>query len=247
VWEKKGKVMPPRIVFEDDTLLILDKPSGWIVTEARTTKNQPVVQTWLKDNFKPACRRGRFPVLNDKLLRNGIVHRLDKETSGLLVVAKTKKAFDKLQAQFKAREVEKKYTALVHGRIELKQGEIEVPVGRLPWNRERFGVLPGGKKAATRYKVIKHYPDYTLLILTPKTGRTHQIRIHLKYLGHPIVSDLFYAGRKTARCDRTWCPRLFLHASEISFKHPETGKTVSFKSDLPSELKTCLKKLTSLN
>ena len=171
------------------------------------------------------------------------MHRLDKETSGILIVAKTKKAFENLQQQFKDRKISKTYTALVHGQVEPKEGTIEAPVGRLPWRRDRFGVLPGGREATTGYKVREYYKDYTLLELKPKTGRTHQIRIHLKHLGHPVVADTFYAGRKTARADRLWCPRLFLHASGISFTHPETGKEISFKSKLPADL---LQVLTNL-
>lgn len=234
--------MQPKVVFEDKDLLVIDKPPGWIVNEAETTKCQPVVQPWIAANFK-------FQISNDKLFRNGIVHRLDKETSGILLVAKTKKAFENLQSQFKKRQVEKVYTALVHGKVEPEEETVKVPVGRLPWNRERFGVIPGGRSAETFYKVSAYYildtTHYTLLTLYPKTGRTHQIRIHLKYLKHPIVSDEFYTGRKTARNDREWCPRLFLHASEIKFNHPKSGKSVSFKTDLPSDLKSALGSLST--
>jgi len=247
------KPMEPRIIFEDDYLIVLDKPPGWVVNEADTTKHQKVVQKWL-------VKERPYELAKNSELRSGIVHRLDKETSGVLVVAKKAMAFKDLQAQFKARKVKKTYTALVHGKVEPEKGTINAPVGRLPWNRERFGVLPGGRSAETKYKVVGYYEceevrpfkvhlsraksrDYSLLTLSPKTGRTHQIRIHLKYLGHPIVSDEFYAGRKTARRDRIWCPRLFLHANKISFTHPEKGKIVSFKSKLPDDLQSCLKKL----
>ena len=173
------------------------------------------------------------------------MHRLDKETSGLLVVAKTINAFENLQSQFKERKVKKTYIALAHGEIEPKEGEITASVGRLPWRRERFGVLPGGREAVTKYKVISYYTlsanTYTLLRLMPQTGRTHQIRIHLKFIGHPIVGDEFYAGRKTARRDRLWCPRLFLHAKTLSFDHPETGKRLNFESNLPFDLAKTLK------
>lgn len=230
--------MDPKIIFEDTAILILDKPSGWIVNDAKTTKNTPVVQTWLRENFN-------YPLAKSHEARSGIVHRLDKETSGILLVAKTLFAFQNLQSQFKGRVVEKSYIALVHGKVEPEEGEIQVPVGRLPWNRERFGVLPGGRESITRYKVSKHYNGYTLIDLSPKTGRTHQIRIHMKYLGHPLVSDEFYAGRKTARSDRNWCPRLFLHAASISFKDPHEGKRLTFQSDLPSQLKDVLNQLSA--
>ena len=231
--------MEPKIIFEDESILILDKPSGWITNSATTTKNQPVLQGWLS--------KLDYPLSKDKEFRSGIVHRLDKETSGILVAAKTKEAFENLQSQFKERRVEKIYVALVHGKVEPSEGKIEVPVGRLPLRHDRFGVLPGGREAETGYKVIGYYDTksekFTLLKLYPKTGRTHQIRIHLKYIGHPIVSDEFYAGRKTARNDRKWSARLFLHAKRISFFHPTDGKELSFESDLSEDLNGALKNL----
>lgn len=230
----------PKIIYEDVSLMVLEKPASWIVNEAETTKGQQVIQEWLN--------KLDYPLANNREYRSGIVHRLDKETSGILLVAKTKEAFEKLQKEFKERRVEKTYTALVHGRVE-RDGMIEVPVGRLPWRRDRFGVLPGGREAETRYRVIKNLEfnkeKFTLLELKPKTGRTHQIRIHLKYIGHPIVADEFYAGRKTARDDRKWCPRLFLHAGGIKFPNPIGGNILEFKSDLPSDLKNALQKLES--
>ncbi|MEK7112422.1 MAG: RluA family pseudouridine synthase [Patescibacteria group bacterium] len=235
--------MEPNIIYEDESLLVLDKPSGWIVNEAETTTDQPVVQNWLKENFQ-------FSIFNFQELRNGIVHRLDKETSGILIVAKTKEAFVSLQEQFKSRKVEKAYTALVHGKVEPKGGEVEVPVGRLPWRKDRFGVLPGGRASKTSYGAVGYYQKenetFSLVEARPKTGRTHQIRIHFKYLGHPVVSDEFYAGRKTARKDRTWCPRLFLHASQIKFIHPVSHKSMEFHSELPGNLKEILYKLSPL-
>lgn len=184
-----------------------------------------------------------------------MVHRIDKETSGVLIIAKNPEAFSELQRQFKEREVAKKYLALAHGKVVPEEGSITAAVGRLPWNRERFGVLPGGREAETEYRVLsisKLVPvgmeyrgkeEFSLLELHPKTGRTHQIRVHLKSIGHPIVGDAFYAGRKTSREDRKWCPRLFLHAAEISFKHPKTGEKMMVKSELPKDLTEVLGKL----
>ena len=233
-------MIKPDIVFEDEYLLILDKPSGWIVNSAVTTKEQPVIQNWLRDNFD-------YKISKDDNLRSGIVHRIDKETSGLLIVAKTESAFRELQRQFKQREVEKTYITLVHGKVDLEEGVIEVPVGRLPWRRDRFGIVAGGRDSKTDYKLIDLYKKgndyYSLLECFPKTGRTHQIRIHMKHINHAIVSDYFYAGRKTSRNDREWCPRLFLHAKNISFTHPVHNKKITFELPLSNDLNKALKKL----
>lgn len=228
----------PKIIFEDNDVLVVSKPSGWITNDADTAKEQPVLQRWLKDMYD-------YETTSDRQYRDGIVHRLDKETSGILLVGKTFHAFENLQRQFKERVVTKRYQALVHGKVKNSEGSIAVPVGRLPWRRDRFGVLPGGRNAFTKYTVISAYrsksrEDFTLVELSPKTGRTHQIRIHMKHLGHPLVSDTFYAGRKTARKDRVWCARLFLHASSITFNHPRTEQSMSFDDSLPQDLSIVL-------
>jgi 23S rRNA pseudouridine1911/1915/1917 synthase len=227
--------MEPKIIYEDDSFFVVDKPSGWITNDADTTTDQPVLQTWMRENFD-------YPLKGNRELRDGIVHRLDKETSGLLIVAKTKEVFEKLQAEFKNREVSKTYIALLHGKVTPSEGEIKAEVGRLPWHRSRFGVLPGGRESTTVYKVLEYYPGnnagHSLVEFYPKTGRTHQIRIHARAIGHAIVADEFYAGRKTARNDRKWCPRLFLHSTSIKFIHPVTGKVVEFKSNLPEDLES---------
>jgi len=230
----------PKIIFEDDSFFVVDKPSGWITNDADTTTTQPVLQTWIRENFD-------YPLKGNREFRDGIVHRLDKETSGIVIVAKTQEAFTKLQSGFKERKISKSYIALLHGKVEPTEGVITVTVGRLPWHRSRFGVLPGGRESTTEYKVLEFYPGnnagHSLVEFYPKTGRTHQIRIHARHIGHAIVADEFYAGRKTARNDRKWCPRLFLHATSIKFIHPETNKEVEFKSDLPEDLKDVLLKL----
>lgn len=228
---------PPKIIFENESLMVLNKPAGWVVTFVESAKKFPILETWLKKNFD-------YEVSGSKEFRSGIVHRLDKETSGCIVVAKTKDSFVDIQKQFKERKVKKTYLALVHGKVFPKEGEIIAPLGRLPWRKDRFGVLAGGREAETKYKVIEFYKrkgeDFSLVEAYPKTGRTHQIRIHLKHLGYPIVSDEFYTGRKTARDDRMWCPRLFLHASEIGFSDPKTGKKIKVKADLNKDLKKVL-------
>lgn len=235
--------MEPKILFEDESVLVIDKPAGWIVNEASTTGDTPVLQSWLAKNFG-------FEISKSFEYRSGIVHRLDKETSGVLVIAKNPESFESLQKQFKDRQIKKTYLALVHGRVGEVKGAIEVPVGRLPWRRDRFGILPGGRAALTEFTVIDYYKKgndlFSLLSLSPKTGRTHQIRIHLKYLGHSIVADDFYAGRKTSRKDKLWCPRLFLHAYKIEFVNPQTGKKLEVQSDLPWDLKNSLASLEKI-
>lgn len=236
--------MNPKIIFEDTALLVIDKPAGWIVNDAISAKDQPVVQNWIRENFD-------FPIAHNADVRNGIVHRLDKETSGLLVIAKTEEAFTFLQKQFKERKTKKVYRALVHGTIREQEGTIDAPVGRLPWRRDRFGVLPGGRTAVTGYKVMATYKNkhsvYSLVELYPETGRTHQIRIHMKHIGHPLVADEFYAGRKTSRSDRKWCPRLFLHAYSLSIGHPMTSRELSFSVNLPIDLERALLTLEKLS
>lgn len=238
-------IINPKLIYEDDSFFVVEKPSGWITNEAGTTTTQPVIQTWMKKNLI-------YPLNGNREARDGIVHRLDKETSGILLVAKTKDAFEELQRQFKEREVTKTYNALVHGQVLEKEGIINEPVSRLPWRRDRFGVFPDGRNALTNYKVVTKYQlqetkeTFTLLELKPKTGRTHQIRIHLKHIGHPIVADEFYAGRKTARKDRKWSKRLFLHAGGITFLHPKTHLKISFESKLPIDLRETLEQLTTL-
>ncbi|MCL4352990.1 RluA family pseudouridine synthase [Patescibacteria group bacterium] len=252
-----------KIIYEDGDILVLDKPSGITVNRSDTTKEEKTVQDWVEQkfsifNFRAVgkasgdARQFSKDEETDFYKRAGIVHRLDKETSGILLAAKTPEAFINLARQFKERMVKKTYLALAHGKVEPATGEISVPIGRLPWNRKRFGVLAGGREAQTRYRVISNFKfqvsnsqkDLTFLELYPQTGRTHQIRVHLKYLLHPIFADSLYAGRKTVREDREFLPRLFLHAGRISFFHPKTQAMVSFESPLPSSLQSFLNLLS---
>lgn len=244
---QRADFLVPKVVFEDNQILVLEKPAGMVVNRAKSVKGE-TLQDWVEGylgwDWESLKALKGTEGTEDFILRSGIVHRLDKETSGLLIVAKTPEAFENLQKQFKERKVKKKYLALVHSKVEPREGEIKAPVGRLPWSREKFGVIPGGRKAETKYKVISNWilvignkkEKYSLLGLEPETGRTHQIRVHLKYLRHPIVSDSTYAGRKTSRGDRKWCPRMFLHASGLEFFHPKTGKKIKFASKLPEDL-----------
>jgi 23S rRNA pseudouridine1911/1915/1917 synthase len=244
----------PEVIFEDESLLVLDKPPGLVVDNSETQKTD-TLEEWLKE-------RGIT------LERGGIVHRLDKDTSGLILVAKTEAVLENLQNQFSERVVKKEYLALVHGEIK-EPGVIEGNIGRNPDHREKFTVLDtGGREAVTEYapernflineeRLKEIFPDFnkiqmrklstinyqtlTLVRCFPKTGRTHQIRVHLKHIGFPIVSDEKYVGRKMYRLDHRWCPRQFLHAAKISFKHPVSDEPMEFESKLPQDLEIALK------
>lgn len=248
--------MQPNILYEDDTLLIIDKPAGWIVNRADTSANFTTIQDWIEERNKSlGLRIKNLNETSDFAKRSGIVHRIDKDTSGILVGAKTQESFDLIQNQFKERKVKKTYIALTHGKIVNKEGIINAPIGRLPWNRMRFGVFPTGRESKTSYKVIgyrmiqplknkrkntQEQEILTYLEVYPATGRTHQIRVHFLYLGHPMFGDALYAGRKTARLDRQFITRHFLHAARIEFIHPTTKTRVRFESPLPADLSSFL-------
>lgn len=233
------------IIFQNDDFLVIDKPFGITVNKSDTTKDEETFQSILEEESIVDLKSVDDEFVN----RGGIVHRLDKETSGVIIVAKNATSFKNLQSQFKERRVEKSYIALAHGEIIPEKGEIIAPVGRLPWNRMRFGVLAGGREANTSYETIRSYDSpnsiekLTLVRLFPKTGRTHQIRVHLKFINRPIFSDPLYGGRKTARNDRKILPRVFLHAESIKFFDPKSEEKLEFSSPLPVELKELLENL----
>ncbi len=239
-------------IYEDEDLLVIDKPAGITVNKSETTVNQITIQYWSETQFEIDLKIAEDNTASDFYKRGGIVHRLDKETSGILLIAKTEHAFIELQKQFKDRTVKKTYISLTHGKISEDTKEINVPGGRLPWNRKQFGIIPGGRESKTMLKVLEYILNkktkepLTLVELYPQSGRTHQIRVHLKYIGHPVFSDFLYAGRKTARKDRKILPRVFLHAAKISFKHPTTGEAVNIESSLPTELFELLQTLNKI-
>jgi 23S rRNA pseudouridine1911/1915/1917 synthase len=232
-------------IYEDEDILVIDKPAYVTVNRSETTHNQVTIQDWVEEKLQIRMDNEQDPD-HDFYKRGGIVHRLDKETSGILILAKNVHAFESLQRQFKERTVKKTYLSLAHGKVAPAEGQINVPVGRLPWNRMQFGILPGGRESVTNYKVVGYYTNdkskeiLTLVELYPQSGRTHQIRVHLKYIGHPVFSDYLYGGRKTSRKDRVSLARVFLHASKISFIHPISQKTISLESQLPKELQEYL-------
>lgn len=234
----------PSIVFEDEYFLVLNKPAGMVVNRADTVKGKVTLQDWIEERLKVQGSRFKVEEESDFIRRSGIVHRIDKETSGLILVAKDESTFYDLQKQFKEGSVEKAYIGLCHGKVQSREGEINVPVGRLPWDRKKFGVVPLGRESRTLYKVLEYKTlkidrreeILSLLELYPKTGRTHQIRVHLRYVGHPIFADALYAGRKNIRTDRKLLSRQFLHAAKMSFTHPKTGERLTFESPLSPEL-----------
>ena len=231
--------LPVDILFEDDDLLVVNKPSGMVVHVGAGVKSGTLVNALLH-HIGELSREGGD-------LRPGIVHRLDRMTSGVLVVAKTDAAHRELSAQFKDRNVHKTYVALVHGRLEKEAGEIEKPIGRDPGHRTRMRA--GGiraREAKTRYRVIRRFPYFTLVEAEPETGRTHQIRVHFSSIGHPIVGDTLYRapGRVTigGREEKT-LGRNFLHAAAIEFTHPHDARKMRFEAPLPDELRGLLEKL----
>ncbi len=236
------------ILYEDEHLLVVNKPPGIVVNRADSVKGE-TVQDWAAKKLSVFSHQSSANVEDkDFYDRAGIVHRIDKETSGILLIAKTPDTFRALQDQFKERTVKKTYIAIVHGNLVPPEGEIRAPVGRLPWNRERFGIVPGGKESATRYKVIGHQvsvigknkEDVSVVELYPETGRTHQIRVHMKYINHPIVGDYLYAGRKTSRDDRVWAPRVMLHAWKIVCQHPVTMRELAIEAPIPDDMNSII-------
>lgn len=223
------------IIYEDDNIIILDKPAGISTHPARTEQHDTIVSGLL--SYYPAIKNvGDAPEI-----RPGIVHRLDKDTSGLMVVAKNQKAFDWLKKQFIERRIVKKYLALVVGKTKEKKGIISKAIGRAKHFGKRT-IIPykQQKEATTTFKVIKYFSGYSLVEAEPETGRTHQIRVHFASIGHPIADDKLYGFKRQLQPKEL--NRQFLHASYLKFTLPD-GKMVEFKSKLPSDLEKCLQKL----
>jgi 23S rRNA pseudouridine1911/1915/1917 synthase len=223
------EAIPLNIIYEDDDVIVVDKPAGLAVHPAPGRPGHTLLNAVLS----------HFPHLADisDSLRPGIVHRLDKDTSGVMLVAKNRVAQTGLINQFKARSIVKAYLVLVRGRLTPERGIIEAAVGRDPRNRKRMAVVHGGREARTEYQVIKYLGDCSLLEVLPETGRTHQIRVHLAAIGYPVVGDAVY-GVKSDHLSRQ-----FLHASRLGFKLPSTGEYVEFNSELPPDLAQALKNM----
>ncbi len=226
------EAIPLNIVYEDDDLLVIDKPAGLTVHPAPGHPAHTLVNAILS-------HLSSLPDTGDRL-RPGIVHRLDKDTSGLMLVAKNSGAHRNLTEQFKSRSIVKAYITLVKGHLTPADGIIEAPIGRDRLHRERMAVVPEdkGREARTQYHVIDYIGNYTLLEVRPETGRTHQIRVHLAAIGYPVVGDKVYGVKSS------YLSRQFLHASRLGFHLPSTGEYIEFQSELHPDLQQALKAIS---
>ncbi len=224
--------IPLNIVYEDDDMLVVDKPAGLTVHPAPGHRSHTMVNAIL----------AHCPDLQGigGSMRPGIVHRLDKDTSGLMMVAKNDAAQQNLSSQMKARSVVKRYSVLVQGHLSPATGVIEAAIGRDPRDRKKMAVVSEGREARTQYRVIRYLDNYTLIEVTLETGRTHQIRVHLSAIGFPVVGDEVYGRRSPV------LKRQFVHACHLGFRLPSTGEYVEFDSQLPSDLEEALKRFSRL-
>lgn len=217
------------IVYEDDDLIILNKPSGLVVHPGSGNFSHTLVNGLMAYTSNLSNINGGA--------RCGIVHRLDKDTSGLMVVAKTNKAHVLLAQMFKEHTIKRTYIALLIGNLPYENAVIDAPIKRDSSNFNQMGVFEGGKKAITHLKVLKRYKDYTLVSLNLETGRTHQIRVHMKYIGYPIYNDPVYSKHSSTEFGQ------FLHSWQIEFTHPISGKLLKFACDCPKEMQDFIKGL----
>ena len=222
--------MNPKIIYEDENVIVIDKPAGLTVHASDETHKRETLVSFLVEHHPPLKNIG------ENAFRPGIVHRLDKETSGLMVVAKNNETFFDLKKQFQERKIEKKYIALVSGAVEKNEGIIDTPLIKTGTTTR---VVAHGKLAITEYKVIGRYSGYTLVEVTPKTGRQHQIRVHFTSINHPLACDKLY-GRKSKKCP-AGLTRHFLHAYHLKFTLKNA--LMEFESELPKDLANALKML----
>jgi len=237
--------IPVDVVYEDDDLAVINKPAGMMVHAGAgatdDARNRGTLVNALLHRMASLSQAGGE-------LRPGIVHRLDKETSGLIIVAKNDEAHRKLSAQFAAREVKKKYVALVHGWLKKDSGTVDQSISRDRVRRTRMTTrLRGGRSAVTHYRVVRRldtrFGRFTLLDVAIDTGRTHQIRVHMAAMGHPVVGDTVYGAPREIRGHNAAIKlrRNFLHAAELEFRHPRNGESIALKSDVPEELREFLR------
>lgn len=229
-WKARAENIPLDILFEDESLLLINKPAGLVVHPAKGHFEHTLVNALLYHCTSFQKQSGS--------MRPGIVHRLDKDTSGVMVIAKNERVHAALAEQFKEHQIEKVYRTVVQGVVQHDEGMIEEPVGRAFKNRKKIIIRPsGGKEALTFFQVIKRLPNATFLEIRPRTGRTHQIRVHMNYMGHPIYGDYLYG------VPSEWIDRQALHAFSLSFCHPATGKRCYGEAALPADMTHLIRRL----
>jgi 23S rRNA pseudouridine1911/1915/1917 synthase len=230
------QAIPLDVVYEDDDLLVINKPAGMVVHPSPGHEHGTLVNALL----------ARYPdLMVGEAGRPGVVHRLDRDTSGLLVIAKSEAALRHLRRQFKSRQVEKVYLALVRGHLPALEGIIEAPLARDPRRRQQIAVAAGGREARTRYRLLEALGEYSLLEVRPETGRTHQIRVHLAWLGVPVAGDRVYGRERLASQAKRdlGLERQYLHAARLSFERPGGGGRLSLEAPLPDDLRQALSRL----
>ena len=228
----KAQDIPIEIIYEDNDIIVVNKPKRMVVHPANGNPDGTLV------NAVMALCKGSLSGIGGEI-RPGIVHRLDKDTSGLLIIAKNDLAHINMSEQIKDRKVKKIYIALVKGNIGENEATIDMPIGRSTKDRKKMAVRKDGKQAITHFKVLKRYYDYTLLEVKIDTGRTHQIRMHMSEIGHPVVGDMVYSNGK----NEFGVEGQMLHAKSLDFKHPITGKEMHLEAELPNYFKEILNKL----
>lgn len=226
--------IPLDIVYEDEDVMVVNKPQGMVVHPSAGHMTGTLVNALMYHVKDLSGING--------VIRPGIVHRIDKDTSGLLMVAKNDQAHEKLAAQLKDKTSLREYVALVHGEIPHEKGTIDAPLGRAKEDRKKQAIIDDGRPAVTHFTVIEQFSDFTLVTLKLETGRTHQIRVHMRYIGYPIAGDPTYGPKKTLKGDGQ-----FLHAKTLGFKHPTTGEFLTFEAPLPTIFENTLEELRNNN
>lgn len=230
VLEYEAEDIPLDIVYEDDDVAVVNKPQGMVVHPSVGHTSGTLVNALMYHIHDLSSING--------VVRPGIVHRIDKDTSGLLMIAKNDRAHQALAEELKDKKSLRKYLAIVHGNISNDRGVIEAPIGRSEKDRKKQAVMAKGKPAVTHFKVLERFGNYTLVELTLETGRTHQIRVHMAYIGHPVAGDPLYGPRKTLKGNGQ-----FLHAQTLGFTHPTTGERLRFSVEPPAIFQETLENL----